>query len=538
MVGRAPLSRHPPAGHRRADDGARVRALLSARSGRSLLTQRSPPTNSGHSAKVATGREEGAHGPERAWPESATFTRTSHSGGRASIRRAMRAARLEPATSARPSLRDALVGRADRGDRRAGHQLPRLSRCAWRPRQLLPSSSMCTGAPACPADDAARGWSARTRVDGRRTVFCAALPAVDGSASAWPRVSAAARRALLERRPTSDEQVAGHARQGPRRRCRPARRVSHAGDRRRGPLRRQVETHSSPAAELLPRAPIPKTRALGILREAERDRLGVRAQRVRRAALELRLIKRFRPRFNVALKRDAHNYAFIKVTRGPAPKLAVVRSAGQRRRRHVLRAVSRALSASTEALRELNDALALRDCAHDTPMFFSDQPELFASAAAHSGLHPPRDPQVPGPCIGACSERQYAGPRGTGARVFRGADDGPIASLTDGDAGCQRRGSSSSAPRRLRDKLQRLEVLREQFARLRFAVETLSFVYTVPGDDGEDRVYLIRRGCVRADAADSAYPASSGTRCTTSRRASSLSPDGRRRPCRHTKSMS
>src|SRR5688500_9220667 len=43
---------------------------------------------------------------------------------------------------------------------------------------------------------------------------------------------------------------------------------------------------------------------------------------------ELRLIKRFRPRFNVAMKRDARHYAFIKVTRGPAPKLLVVRGAG------------------------------------------------------------------------------------------------------------------------------------------------------------------------------------------------------------------
>jgi hypothetical protein len=51
----------------------------------------------------------------------------------------------------------------------------------------------------------------------------------------------------------------------------------------------------------------------------------------------------------------------------------------------------------------------------------------------------------------------------------------------------------------LRDKLHRLEDLREQFVRFRFAVETLSFVYTVPGFDGDDRVYLIRRGRVRAE---------------------------------------
>ena len=47
--------------------------------------------------------------------------------------------------------------------------------------------------------------------------------------------------------------------------------------------------------------------------------------------------------------------------------------------------------------------------------------------------------------------------------------------------------------------MHRLEALKEQFARFRFAVEALSFLYTVPGVDGEDRVYLIRRGRVRAE---------------------------------------
>src|SRR5205085_6600830 len=45
----------------------------------------------------------------------------------------------------------------------------------------------------------------------------------------------------------------------------------------------------------------------------------------------------------------------------------------------------------------------------------------------------------------------------------------------------------------------RLESLKEQFYRLRFAVETLSFVYPVPGHEGADRLYLIRRGRVRAE---------------------------------------
>ena len=50
-----------------------------------------------------------------------------------------------------------------------------------------------------------------------------------------------------------------------------------------------------------------------------------------------------------------------------------------------------------------------------------------------------------------------------------------------------------------RDKLGRLEALREQFGRLRFAVENLSFVYTVKGQEGPDKVYIVKRGIVRAE---------------------------------------
>src|SRR5262245_9765385 len=40
---------------------------------------------------------------------------------------------------------------------------------------------------------------------------------------------------------------------------------------------------------------------------------------------ELRLIKRYRPRFNVASKRDLRHYAFLRITGGRVPKLTVAR---------------------------------------------------------------------------------------------------------------------------------------------------------------------------------------------------------------------
>ena len=85
------------------------------------------------------------------------------------------------------------------------------------------------------------------------------------------------------------------------------------------------------------------------------------------------------------------------------------------------------------------------------------------------------------------------------ARAFLdGSSDGPIemlrSKMEEASADLQFERAAS-----FRDKLNRLEALREQFGRLRFAVEKLSFVYTVPGHDGADRVYLVKRGVVRAE---------------------------------------
>jgi excinuclease ABC subunit C len=65
-----------------------------------------------------------------------------------------------------------------------------------------------------------------------------------------------------------------------------------------------------------------------------------------------------------------------------------------------------------------------------------------------------------------------------------------------------------------RDKLARLEALRASFDRLRFAVEQLSVAYRVPGHDGTERVYLIRRGRVRdeLDAPEDAMLAAAAER--------------------------
>jgi excinuclease ABC subunit C len=212
---------------------------------------------------------------------------------------------------------------------------------------------------------------------------------------------------------------------------------------------------------------------------------------------ELRLIKRLRPRFNVTMKRDARNYAFIKVSRGAAAKLLVVRGAGSEDG-GIYYGPFVGAQRIGEAVRELNDALGLRDCALDQKMYFADQVDLFGAPARTPGCIRHEVRKCLGPCIGACTLSAYM-ERVSMARAFLdGADDGPIERLrVDMQSSSDRMEFERAAV--LRDKLGRLEELREQFGRLRFAVETLSFLYTVRGHEGDDRLYLIRRGCVRAE---------------------------------------
>jgi excinuclease ABC subunit C len=133
-------------------------------------------------------------------------------------------------------------------------------------------------------------------------------------------------------------------------------------------------------------------------------------------------------------------------------------------------------------------------------MHFADQPELFDSFPRTPGCIRFEVKKCLGPCVGGCSVQQYD-ERLLLARAFLdGVDDGPIERLRDDmEAASERLEYERAAA--LRDKMRRLEALRGQFARLRFAVENLSFVYSVPGFEGADRVYLIRRGLVRAEAA-------------------------------------
>lgn len=245
------------------------------------------------------------------------------------------------------------------------------------------------------------------------------------------------------------------------------------------------------------RCSFPEDKGARIVREADRIEWDYHPSEFAALLEELRLIKRYRPRLNVAMKRDARHFAFIKLTRGPAAKLLVVRGAGADDAQ-IYYGPFHGAQRVGEAVRELNDALGLRDCRIDQPMHFADQPELFHIYPRTPGCIRYEIKKCLGPCVGGCNTSQYQQRVGLVRDFLDGADDGPMHALrTEMEAASDRMEFERAAV--LRDKLQSLEHLRAEFIRFRFAVETLSFVYTVPGFEGDDRIYLIRRGRVRGE---------------------------------------
>lgn len=244
------------------------------------------------------------------------------------------------------------------------------------------------------------------------------------------------------------------------------------------------------------RAQYPRDKGARILREAAMLEWEPLPSEFSALLRELRLIKQLRPRYNVAMKRDARHHAFVRVSHGPAPRFHVVRSAGTDETGTYYGPFRGAIQLEG-ALRELNDVLGLRDCRLDQPMFFADQPDLLPLPGRTPGCIRHEIGKCLGPCVAAVREDEYLA-RFRAAREFlEGKHDAPLGPLR-----AQMEASSDALDFEraalVRDKIMRLESLREQFTRIRFALESLSFVYTVPGATPADsRAYVVRRGRVR-----------------------------------------
>jgi excinuclease ABC subunit C len=147
-------------------------------------------------------------------------------------------------------------------------------------------------------------------------------------------------------------------------------------------------------------------------------------------------------------------------------------------------------------VRRLNDLFLLRDCPQAQEMIFADQAELFPILRA-AGCIRHEIGTCLAPCAAACSRAAY-GERVRAAQAFLAGENlTPLATL-ESDMTAASAALAFERAAALRDKREALSWLNRSLERLRLARQKHSFVYPVPGEDGRDRWYLIRRGWVAA----------------------------------------
>lgn len=246
-------------------------------------------------------------------------------------------------------------------------------------------------------------------------------------------------------------------------------------------------------------APWPEAKSARLIRSATAIRWRYVPSEFAALLEELRLIKRLRPFQNVHGNRTGRRTLFVKRTGGAAPKLRLTAKTTDPDAAYY--GPFRGSSRAAAALRVLNDVLGLRDCAQDVPMLFADQADLFDAPLAPRCIRHDLGTCL-GPCAARCSGARYGTALGAGVDFLEGRSAEPLARVLDvmADA-AERRDFERAAV--WREKFEALEWLFGAVARLASALEALSFVYLVKDLTGhrDDRVYLIRRGLVLAEAA-------------------------------------
>ena len=209
---------------------------------------------------------------------------------------------------------------------------------------------------------------------------------------------------------------------------------------------------------------------------------------------EMRLIRAWQPEYNVQHKRD-RRHGFIKITREPAPRLVPVT------RVHNDGASYYGPFAQTgwlaRAVHDLSLATGLRDCPAHTPIHFGDQLEIFSGGRVPRCIRADTG-TCPAPCAGRCTTSEYDRGLRLARSFLEARSRAPLAELANSV-------SAAAADLRfeyaatIRDRMETLEKLWNHLSGFRGQVEHLNLVYPVSGYDGDDRIYLIRRGRPCAD---------------------------------------
>ena len=223
---------------------------------------------------------------------------------------------------------------------------------------------------------------------------------------------------------------------------------------------------------------------------------------------ELRLIKHHRPPFNAMMVTDDWPRGYVALTGGSVPGLRVVPRSDDPTA-VALFGPFRRVGRLREAVRALADATGVRDCTlDDARRARSESPLWFASerTARARGIGRTRAPgclrhdlgTCAGPCIGAGDGVGYRAAATIVRDFLDGQTDAPVLALQQAMEAASALLEFERAAV-VRDRLERVTWLYERVQHFRANVDRLTFRYHTLGADGEEWVYLIRRGTVRAE---------------------------------------
>jgi len=205
---------------------------------------------------------------------------------------------------------------------------------------------------------------------------------------------------------------------------------------------------------------------------------------------ELELIRRWRTRFNVQGQPGRLRRTYVCVSAGAAPHVYLAPRPTARAR--ACFGPIRGSWRARDAVARLNHYFKLRDCPQDTPLYFSDQRELFPQ------IRTPRCLRVElgsclAPCVAGCTTEQYDAQVAGVLAFLRGTETQFLASL---EKSMQQAAGEQQFERAaiLRNVWTELSWLDEQLDRLRQVRDRYSFVYPLPGYGRQRHWFLIRHG--------------------------------------------
>jgi excinuclease UvrABC nuclease subunit len=209
---------------------------------------------------------------------------------------------------------------------------------------------------------------------------------------------------------------------------------------------------------------------------------------------ELRLIKQHRPRFNHAMKSDEVPRGYIALTTGAVPAVHVLFRSDDPRA-EVLYGPFRRLTSLAEAARALADATGVRDC-NATSCLRAQLGTCACPTVSPSNI----------PARGGRNQESGGASLSYLDRVaivrdfLAGRTDAPLVVLRERMEAAAEAWEFERAGS-LKAKLEQLTWLHGRLRKFRADVDRLTFLYRPEGHGGEARVYLVRRGTVRAEVA-------------------------------------